>query len=1586
MDTNVEQFHLPVCQSCGGEYEHISENKYKCKNCGNVHFINNPLSSPITSASIREGTILRNDGYFDKAESHFMDVIEKSSNPADLAEAYWGRFLCEYGIIHVRDKKTGTYLPTACHRIMSIPAQKDKYYLKALEYCDSQLKKEEYTKGAEYIENIRLRQIEEAKKEPYQIFISHKKTIDNPGASTESYTRDYIQSGKLYRFLTGKGYKVFFADESLTKGSVGSAFEAQIFTAIATSKVMIVLGSCKEHLNAPYVKNEWTRFLRQQEYDHEKVIIPVLIDGMPPNQLPSELRKIEGLEMDADFNEKLLKQLEVIFKNDKAHDIKTKILGARDAKKATKVSGVEKRSFTNSGIEAKKLLIQQERDIDVAFRYLGEHAYSDAKYILTKQIEYTDDVDEIVDFGLKQISIVPKLIKAEFNHALDQSVFNAFNEAVKGAPDGSREIIFNYFENFTLEALKVSNISWGVKLYSTIMAWDYEGRDKFDDKVRDLAHSWLDKTTPQMLKNYTLLMKEVLKFDEGGIDNYLLGLNTCADNILAAGNKEAGVPKTTIRELALSFYNDIVEHDEGDYKTRWKIILFKTGTTEEKYLKNVISNFTFFQEFQLMLEFTPEKIRHDYVDKLINAIIGGTKDFLAKKSNNKVDPYLTLFNEAITFTGNGKDIYLRGKLYEFARVLQDAYEFLHAITYYNMIVREKPDECDAHWGLLQCKTNSRNDDELIAQKKPIHRMKEFTNAYQAAGSNETKVNYYLEVKRKQGKHTVSTSTEKRYKRNKTYGIFAIIFALISLGVGFYAFYLITDTYSIAPEIAINPNFPMFMACGLGTLLAIILGSIGLKKPAEKNKAKIILNVVTTLFLVVSMFSSFVAYKSFIGFKVLLNHDGKVTEYFANPYTNEISFIPVKDGKKFVAWNDANGETFLVRGENIKDFIWQDGVELHAVWEDVTVQSVTTQEQITNIVNEINSWALLDCSQVEEGTPIKVTVPKHVSYLKVSGNGNVLDISFDVGDRSEAITLEFENVIVNSTSTLITSTNNASVNVVASGTEFDFVGNKQGEPARIFNVNGDLMLTFNEEVKVNEGAGKNYNLSLNGGIKCNDLTIKGSNGGGWFNIQTDDIIAIEASMVQIDCSKFTCYQYSNKTEGAIIACSSLIAEVDTFELSNEGNANNSPIAIQATSATIKANSQINISAVYSFKVSEKLSLEFIQSEVQPLSESAQLCETGAIECGELSLLGGNYNIAGIEKTAIKAINVSVKVNKLNVVSLPTSNSNVDLVSCENFNAEVEELSIVCENYNNNGANALVATNVNIKVLASANIEGGRALGSACVGGNGIVATNVVITGEENTTLTVEGGNGYLAVGNTGATGGNGGNAICANDIQLSGLTAHLFAGAGGTGAQGTTGNTPWPPSARGQHNEGGTKGYRGYDGYQGGTGGKGGTGGNSGRAIANATTLSISNSAFVHLYEANSGAGGKGGTGGAGSRGGEGGAGTDAKFLGRKGSDGGDGGTGGKGGTGGPGGDGGVILNAIQSGVQLNSEEGCTLQVHTQTASGGAGAPGAGGAGGAGGTGGRAGDGITATYSRGSTGAPGATGSNGTVYGSARTHE
>lgn len=108
---DMEMFQFPPCPNCGGELLRVSGNEYKCKNCAITLYVDIPLFSVEMNNTIRNDTKLRNKGKFDSAEAEFQDVIDRSSNKADLAEAYWGRFLCAYGIMHIEDKKTISICP-----------------------------------------------------------------------------------------------------------------------------------------------------------------------------------------------------------------------------------------------------------------------------------------------------------------------------------------------------------------------------------------------------------------------------------------------------------------------------------------------------------------------------------------------------------------------------------------------------------------------------------------------------------------------------------------------------------------------------------------------------------------------------------------------------------------------------------------------------------------------------------------------------------------------------------------------------------------------------------------------------------------------------------------------------------------------------------------------------------------------------------------------------------------------------------------------------------------------------------------------------------------------------------------------------------------------------------------------------------------------------------------------------------------------------------------------------------------------------------------------------------------------------------
>lgn len=81
----------------------------------------------------------------------------------------------------------------------------------------------------------------------YDIFICYKeKEEHNPNQRT----RDSVIAQDLYNELIKRGYKVFFARKTL-EGKLGMQYEPIIFSALNSAKVMVVLGTKKEHFNAP---------------------------------------------------------------------------------------------------------------------------------------------------------------------------------------------------------------------------------------------------------------------------------------------------------------------------------------------------------------------------------------------------------------------------------------------------------------------------------------------------------------------------------------------------------------------------------------------------------------------------------------------------------------------------------------------------------------------------------------------------------------------------------------------------------------------------------------------------------------------------------------------------------------------------------------------------------------------------------------------------------------------------------------------------------------------------------------------------------------------------------------------------------------------------------------------------------------------------------------------------------------------------------------------------------------------------------------------------------------------------------------
>ena len=265
------------CKICGGQVQvDRAAGVCVCEYCGTKQTI--PLFTDDSSKRLYEsGNNYLQHCEYDKAENVFNQLL--SINPQD-AEIYWDLVMCKYGVTFVRDPRTGKYIPT-CNRTHYGSVLNDKNYLNALNFSTGD-KNAFYRSSGETIDKIQKGIIAVVKKEkPFDIFISYKETDQNGNR-----TKDSVAAQELYEKLVQAGYKVFFSRITL-EDKIGSEYEPYIYAALSSSKVMLTVSSSKENIEAPWVKNEWSRFLTLRQADSSKTIIPLYF-SMQKSELPDE--------------------------------------------------------------------------------------------------------------------------------------------------------------------------------------------------------------------------------------------------------------------------------------------------------------------------------------------------------------------------------------------------------------------------------------------------------------------------------------------------------------------------------------------------------------------------------------------------------------------------------------------------------------------------------------------------------------------------------------------------------------------------------------------------------------------------------------------------------------------------------------------------------------------------------------------------------------------------------------------------------------------------------------------------------------------------------------------------------------------------------------------------------------------------------------------------------------------------------------------------------------------------------------------------------------------------------------------------
>ena len=383
------------CKMCGGTLD-VKEGQSiaECEFCGTKQTI--PVTNNEKSFNLHNrANALRLRNEFDKAIIVYENIL--TDNPDDV-EAHWGLLLCKYGIEYVDDPLTGKKIPT-CHRTQFDSVFSDPDYKAAIKNADV-LAREVYETEAKEIDGIQKHILEISQKEErFDVFICYKESDENGRRTIDS-----VIAQDLYSALTQKGYKVFFSKITL-ETKLGEMYEPYIFAALNSAKVMLVIGTKEAYFNAVWVRNEWSRFIKIMERDHDKYLIPCYKD-MDAYDLPMEMASFQAQDMGKiGFLQDLLYGIDKLFG-------KT----ARSVKTEEKPTTVIQNSVNCSALLERAQILIEDGDTKKADSLLEKVLNNDPKnakaYFYKLLIDLNvKSADELNNFT-RQISSEPNYIKA----------------------------------------------------------------------------------------------------------------------------------------------------------------------------------------------------------------------------------------------------------------------------------------------------------------------------------------------------------------------------------------------------------------------------------------------------------------------------------------------------------------------------------------------------------------------------------------------------------------------------------------------------------------------------------------------------------------------------------------------------------------------------------------------------------------------------------------------------------------------------------------------------------------------------------------------------------------------------------------------------------------------------------------------------------------------------------------------------------------------------------------------------------------------------------------------------------------------
>jgi tetratricopeptide (TPR) repeat protein len=621
--------------------------------------------------------------------------------------------------------------------------------------------KPHYESEASYIERIRLDILFHMQNnETFDIFICYKKTVSTEKGYLE--TTESRQARNIKELLKQNGYdKVFFAEETL-KGSPGANWEALIYTALKTSKVLLLMCSNDEYLRSAWVKNEWSRFYKLAEIDKSKKIIPVGVDGYNFQRLPFNLKKYQGLTMqDTTFSNYLINYLNDVIPVSIYEKVKRKqvdVVKERQIKDRKPVEVVSRRIGGKDVVEYKITPTVEKELTNIKKIYISRKRFSKAIKRYDNLLSQDEHIHEAI-WG----RICAKLAQTNFTlEELDLKadvtiIFEDFEQLMKFKKEEVEIYLFylvNYFKRI------VTARQFNIDLFSFILTWkEYTEQLKLCEDIYlmlleivktigDSDHFYIKKYVLLILEHTTRILSE----DQNDIffDRYL----TIAEILLSKGY-------STVAEKVM---NIVLEIDELNSRALLIKLLLNLKVNDLNSLSNSITDKNFEIIFKKLLS-----SGYDSLD-VHREILKGAHKLL---DQNKTTKAIEVFDLFLSYYPEERNDDVRNVMKEFTNKLLLKKEFKLAEKYANHLLAINPKDSYAYYVKLRVKLKASSHlDVLFNSKEELMTYPEFENMLNSDEENEDALALYdahdkLHEKTKEMKQ-FRKSIKKHYHVYSTY--------------------------------------------------------------------------------------------------------------------------------------------------------------------------------------------------------------------------------------------------------------------------------------------------------------------------------------------------------------------------------------------------------------------------------------------------------------------------------------------------------------------------------------------------------------------------------------------------------------------------------------------------------------------------------------------------------------------------------------------------------------------------------------------------------------------------------------------------